>query len=300
MNRPLAAPPARPAAGSAPSPVPGPDARAADPAADDMLAAMLIRMWCLASGRSLRPGIRPEQLSTGELIDFWADDFTAAPGRHAAPPARPHRRSGPVIGLSGEPFPWPADGQTCAMFVADITGFTRRDRDEEIQIHLRRALDDMIRQAFNSSGIPWDLCPQQDRGDGPLIIIPPGNAAHAIIDPLPDRLRHLIRRHNRFAVPAARLQVRAAIHAGPVFRDEHGYAGEDINLLCRMLDAQPLRDALTGTTAELALIVSAHIHDTIVLRHPSLIDPALFRPVKTSVKRTRVSGWIYMPGSPPP
>ena len=72
------------------------------------------------------------------------------------------------------------------------------------------------------------------------------------------------------------------------------------NLLCRMLDAQPLRDALTGTTAELALIVSAHIHDTILLRHPSLIDPSLFRPVKTKVKRTRVSGWIYVPGSPPP
>jgi hypothetical protein len=52
---------------------------------DDLLAAILVNMWTLASGRSLPPGVRPEQLSKDELIDFWADDLdTAAPGRHAA------------------------------------------------------------------------------------------------------------------------------------------------------------------------------------------------------------------------
>jgi hypothetical protein len=54
---------------------------------DDILAAVLIRMWSLASGRVLRAGLRPEELGEEELIRFWADDMTASSGRHAA--ARP-------------------------------------------------------------------------------------------------------------------------------------------------------------------------------------------------------------------
>jgi hypothetical protein len=47
------------------------------------MAGLLIRMWALASGRTLRSDIRPEQLSSEELIRFWADDLTPASGRHA-------------------------------------------------------------------------------------------------------------------------------------------------------------------------------------------------------------------------
>jgi hypothetical protein len=205
-----------------------------------------------------------------------------------------------VIGLTGEASIWPADGQACAMCAIDIAGFTRPDRDEEIQAQLRHALYGIIREAFNGSGIPWGQCFQQDRGDGPLVIIPPGIPPHLIIDPLPERLRHLIRRHNRCAIQSARLQVRAALNIGPVYRDENGYSGEDINLLCRMLDARPLRRLLTDTGTELALIVSARVHETIVLRHPSLADPAYFHPVKTRVKWTRIDAWVYAPGNTPP
>lgn len=51
---------------------------------EQQLADTLVRMWSLASGRRLRPGIRPDQLSEDELIEFWADDFTPPSGRHAA------------------------------------------------------------------------------------------------------------------------------------------------------------------------------------------------------------------------
>jgi hypothetical protein len=186
------------------------------------------------------------------------------------------------------------------MFAADIAGFTRPDRDEEIQSHLRLALYWTIREAFTGSGIPWEDCLYQDRGDGPLVILPPAIPPHVIITPFPERLSHLIRRHNRCATQPARMQVRAALSIGPVYRDEHGYSGEDINLLCRMLDAPPLKRLLAGTGTELALMVSARVYDTIVLRHPSLADPASFQPVRTRVKGTRIDAWIQAPGSPPP
>jgi hypothetical protein len=55
-----------------------------DTAEDDLLAATLIRMWELASGRKLPRNVPPEQLSKEELIAFWADDLSRAVGRHAA------------------------------------------------------------------------------------------------------------------------------------------------------------------------------------------------------------------------
>lgn len=52
---------------------------------DQQLQALLLCMWSLASGRRLRPGVRPDELSPDELIEFWADDLTPRTGRHAAP-----------------------------------------------------------------------------------------------------------------------------------------------------------------------------------------------------------------------
>jgi len=56
------------------------------PDSDDSLAAVLIAMWSLTSGRTLRRDVRPDQLTEHELISFWADDMAPAPGRHATPP----------------------------------------------------------------------------------------------------------------------------------------------------------------------------------------------------------------------
>jgi len=185
------------------------------------------------------------------------------------------------------------------MFATDIADFTRQDRDEETQSYLRHVLYGILREAFTACGIAWGDCVQQDCGDGALVILPPGMSPHTIIAPFPERLRHLIGRYNRFATPPARLQIRAALNIGPVYRDENGYSGEDINLLCRMLDARPLRRLLIDKDTDLALMISARVHDTIVLRHPTLADPASFRRVRTRVKRTRIDAWIHEPDSPP-
>jgi hypothetical protein len=72
--------------------IPAPSAGAQPPAGacpahsdDDLLAALLIRMWTLASGRSLPRDVPPDQLSAEELISFWADDMSPPAGRHVRP-----------------------------------------------------------------------------------------------------------------------------------------------------------------------------------------------------------------------
>ena len=54
-----------------------PGAEATD-RADDLLAAILITNWTLATGRTLPAGISPRSLSEEDLISFWADDRMAS------------------------------------------------------------------------------------------------------------------------------------------------------------------------------------------------------------------------------
>ena len=54
-----------------------PGTEAADHA-DDLLAAILITNWTLATGRTLPAGVSPRSLSEEDLISFWADDRMAS------------------------------------------------------------------------------------------------------------------------------------------------------------------------------------------------------------------------------
>lgn len=84
---------------------------------EDVLADILICMWALASGRFLSRGVRPDQLSEDELINFWADDFTPAVGRHATGPPDQHAIRTPAWSQSATAGCRPAPrrpGRTCS------------------------------------------------------------------------------------------------------------------------------------------------------------------------------------------
>jgi hypothetical protein len=46
---------------------------------DALLARLLITNWSLATGRTLRSDVPPQQLTEDELIAFWADDQAPVP-----------------------------------------------------------------------------------------------------------------------------------------------------------------------------------------------------------------------------
>jgi hypothetical protein len=182
------------------------------------------------------------------------------------------------------------------MLATDIASYSSPHRNDETRLHLRDAHYKVLADALTGSGVPWDMCRNEDQGDGTLVIVPPTIPAAGLIDPFPTRLARLIRRYNRMASDAARMQLRATIHVGPVYADEHGFTSADITYLFRMLDARPLRRALTSPGTELALAVSGYVHDNMVLHHPSLADPAHFTSFRAIVKRTTIRGWLYTPG----
>ena len=218
----------------------------------------------------------------------------------------------PIVGAGGQPgmasmayvpsvdadSRRPADGQLCTVFAVDVASFARKDRDDDIRAHIHQSLYRMLEKAFDNWGIPWAKCSIEDLGDGALIVIPQEIPADGLIGRLPEHLRGMVRMHNRLSTPAAGIQLRAAVHIGPVEHDRHGFVGSDINLLFRMLEARPLKHALAGSRAELALMVSDDVYRSLVGRYPNLVSPDAFQPVRFQVKQTRGRAWIYLPGLP--
>jgi hypothetical protein len=59
------------------APAVAPAGSACSPAEQALLALTLITTWALATGRTLRSGVPPGQLTEDELIEFWADPLIA-------------------------------------------------------------------------------------------------------------------------------------------------------------------------------------------------------------------------------
>ena len=191
------------------------------------------------------------------------------------------------------------DGQLCGLFAVDIAGFNCLRRDDDIQAYVHESLYTMLRAAFDKSGVPWFTCAHEDRGDGVLLIVPPVIPVAGLVDPIPERLRNLVRRHNRVSCEAARIQLRVAAHIGPVHNDGHGFVGRDVNLLFRLLDARSLKRMLALSGAEVAFITSGYVYENVIRRRPSLVDPGLFQPLSVQVKETRTRAWAYVLGALP-
>jgi class 3 adenylate cyclase len=223
------------------------------------------------------------------------------PGEAPRPGKATHRNERPDrahLTLARSPT-LPVKGQLCAVFAADIVGFTRPDRDDDIRSYLHEQLYDYLRRAFDGAGVPWDECFLEDRGDGALVVIPPEIAVKGLIDPLPEKLRALIRRHNHVSVDAAKMQLRAAVTIGPLEHDGYGFVGSDVNLAFRMLASRPLKRMLAESGAEFGLVVSDYVYRDLVCRYPSRVRPGEFQPVKFQSKNTRARAWTYLPGTLP-
>jgi hypothetical protein len=75
----------------------------------------------------------------------------------------------------------------------DVAGFAdpvRTDSDRDV---VRAVMYEILRSAFEASGVPWAACYREDRGDGAVIVVPPTISTQRVVDPLvaelADRLR---------------------------------------------------------------------------------------------------------------
>lgn len=148
------------------------------------------------------------------------------------------------------------------IFIVDVQGFGSPERTADDQEKIRRGLERALRKAFADSGLNWDACHYEDRGDGCLMLLPQEHRER-LVWPLPGHLARELREHNARHRPEARIRLRAAIHFGDVTRDGQGYSGNAIITTRRMVDAQELKEELAASSAPLALIVSDWIFENV-------------------------------------
>lgn len=183
-----------------------------------------------------------------------------------------------------------------SIVVVDVVSFTRPDRDNVDQLAIRAALYDTLRDAFEDSGIPWRQTVREDRGDGVLIFVSAEVSKVLLLGPMPARLAELLERGNAGRSARQRFRLRVVVHAGEVHHDAHGYAGYDVNLAFRLVDARPLREAMEHSTAAVGLIVSEGVHDGVLRHGYGGLDAAAYEQVRVQVKSADVPGWIQLFG----
>jgi hypothetical protein len=159
---------------------------------------------------------------------------------------------------------------------------------------LRHALD----AALAASGIAWKDCHHNDIGDGFRIVAKPSVSKESLLYPLVDRLADELRGHNQLAGELAVVRVRAVVHAGGVHVDDGQLIGGSLEHVARLLDAAPLRAALSMAppTASVALAVSQHIHEEVVRHRYAGIDPDMYVPAAIQVKELNTTAWLRIPG----
>jgi len=139
--------------------------------------------------------------------------------------------------------------------------------------------------------------PFEDRGDGGVVLIRP-------VDRLPKpmflqafvpMLNDMLEEHG-YAFPDRAFRLRVAIHSGEVLFDRNGFFGEDVDITFRLLNAPKLKRRLRMTAASLVLVVSDHIHRSVVRHGYEGIDERSFEPlVEVVVASLPYKGWVQVP-----
>jgi hypothetical protein len=191
-------------------------------------------------------------------------------------------------------------GQNCTILFVDIVGSGARDRTDVDRRMIRTLMYGFIQDALAISRVPWREIYFEDRGDGVLIVVPPGFTTESVMDPMLVELAARLRRHNRQAGGGPiRMKLRLALNVGPVVRDRYGVSGESIFHAARLLDVPVLKEQLLSTSADLGVIVSTFVHDTVVKHGPGFVDPATYQQVNCRVKESEIEAWMHVPGVAP-
>jgi hypothetical protein len=187
-----------------------------------------------------------------------------------------------------------------SIFATDIAGFANVRRNDADRSLMRQRLYEILQEVFHGSGIPWGECLHNDGGDGTLAIAPATVSTVSLVDPLLELLAARLRAYNRRAGLPVCMQLRVALHVGPVLRDENGLNGHSIIYTTRMLDAPVMKRELTTARADLAFIVSPYVYESVICQISGSIDPAQYRQVLFDVEEMRCTGWMYLAGGTRP
>ncbi len=186
------------------------------------------------------------------------------------------------------------NGENCTVFLTDVVEFGARTRNDIDRRIIREALVCMTRAALKGMPEAWS----EDRGDGLLTVVPPNVSTAKVMDQLLTVIPAALARHNATERDSARFQLRLAINVGPLASDTMGVSGEAIILAARLIEAGNFKDAIVRSGANLGVIASRFVYET-VIRHGS--DPsevASYSQVPVEVKESDTIAWMKLLNAP--
>lgn len=194
--------------------------------------------------------------------------------------------------MRGIPVTTPSAPYPATTFTTDIAGFG--DLDNPDQMIVRRETHAAVVDAFSTGGL-WEKCEHEDRGDGNLIIVPAEIPKTVILGPILDTLSQNISAVSGI-IPGWPLQLRIAAHPGEIHHDGVGFVSTDVNHCFRLLNSHPLREAVAGSSASVACLISDPLYQSIGRhRYPELIGRG-FHQVIVREKETTAAAWLHIPG----
>jgi hypothetical protein len=170
-------------------------------------------------------------------------------------------------------------------------------RTDPEKVVLRRALYRLLMAAFARSGLAWDHCVREDRGDGVYILVPPAVSKPTLVTAFIEALDGLLCDPTELGPAGHCPRLRVSLHAGDVSFDRNGSSGVEVDHAFALVDADPVRAALRAADqGRLVLVLSAAFFDaTVRQRYPGL-DPATYRQVTLPTKRGALPAWVRVPG----
>ncbi|WP_157440489.1 vWA domain-containing protein [Actinokineospora inagensis] len=186
------------------------------------------------------------------------------------------------------------EDQHTSIFAVDVERYGDVRRTDRHQKVVRDGLYAALHHAFDRAGVPWGY--HEDRGDG-LFALLTDVAKSELVASLPHELAAALREHNADHGPETQIRLKVAIHAGEVGTDDNGKHGTDLNHAFRLLDCDPLRDALSASPGVLALAVSDWFYEHVV-KHQPAANPGIYKPSAVRQKETATTAWICTPDYP--
>jgi hypothetical protein len=181
--------------------------------------------------------------------------------------------------------------------VADVADFTNPARKDTDMDAIHQGMYEVLEAAFRDSGVDFDLCTHEDRGDGLLILVPADVAKSQLADRLPDRLVAAVRRYNSTRTDHAQFKLRVGLHAGDIRRNSNGWVGKHVNDAFRILEAPQAKTALANSVGVVALVVSDRFF-TDVIADDEGSAPGEYQRIAVQVKTFVGDAWLRLPGVP--
>jgi O-acetyl-ADP-ribose deacetylase (regulator of RNase III) len=177
-------------------------------------------------------------------------------------------------------------------FTIDVVGFGSRSAPDQEAVE--RRLADLLRRVLADTGTDLNHVDHQWHGDGASVYLPSDiDPTRFLAELIGATTRHLAEDNQHHP---DRIRLRMAVTVGLVGQGATGYSGPIVVDLARMVDALPLRQAVTDQpNRDLAVLLSEHLYSHVVRPGYAQLPAAHFRRVAVAVKEFTATAWLWVP-----